>query len=133
MRLSRQREEQQVLHCLFFPSLRIEEEELDKYSIPAKTESDKYKVIRTFSFLKSRMSSTRNKTKVEGKKKTKNKKTSHKGCVVSPSLGQGFGLFRPGPMGGAGTEEMFFESVKARVTEQMRCPASFLSMINPLF
>lgn len=71
---SRQREEQQVLHCLFFPSLRIEEEELDKYSIPAKTESDKYKVIRTFSFLKSRMSSTRNKTKVEGKKKNEKQK-----------------------------------------------------------
>lgn len=37
---------------------------MDKYSIPAKVESEKYKVIRTFSFLKSRMSSTRNKTKV---------------------------------------------------------------------
>ncbi|TMS08080.1 Rho guanine nucleotide exchange factor 28 [Larimichthys crocea] len=43
---------------------RIEEEELDKYNIPTKVESEKYKVIRTFSFLKSRMSSTRNKTKV---------------------------------------------------------------------
>ncbi|XP_029371284.1 rho guanine nucleotide exchange factor 28 isoform X2 [Echeneis naucrates] len=41
----------------------IEEEELDKYNIPTKAESEKYKVIRTFSFLKSRMSSTRNKTK----------------------------------------------------------------------
>ncbi|XP_035801940.2 rho guanine nucleotide exchange factor 28 isoform X3 [Amphiprion ocellaris] len=46
---------------------RIEEEELDKYSIPTKAESEKYKVIRTFSFLKSRMSSTRNKTKGKGK------------------------------------------------------------------
>ncbi|XP_035766272.1 rho guanine nucleotide exchange factor 28 [Neolamprologus brichardi] len=45
----------------------IEEEELDKYNIPAKTESEKYKVIRTFSFLKSRMSSTRNKSKGKGK------------------------------------------------------------------
>ncbi|XP_051794630.1 rho guanine nucleotide exchange factor 28 isoform X2 [Acanthochromis polyacanthus] len=45
----------------------IEEEELDKYSIPTKAESEKYKVIRTFSFLKSRMSSTRNKTKGKGK------------------------------------------------------------------
>ncbi|XP_022624945.1 rho guanine nucleotide exchange factor 28 [Seriola dumerili] len=45
----------------------IEEEELDKYNIPTKTESEKYKVIRTFSFLKSRMSSTRNKTKGKGK------------------------------------------------------------------
>uniref|UniRef100_A0A3Q4GY40 Rho guanine nucleotide exchange factor (GEF) 28a n=1 Tax=Neolamprologus brichardi TaxID=32507 RepID=A0A3Q4GY40_NEOBR len=43
------------------------EEELDKYNIPAKTESEKYKVIRTFSFLKSRMSSTRNKSKGKGK------------------------------------------------------------------
>ncbi|XP_041666310.1 rho guanine nucleotide exchange factor 28 isoform X2 [Cheilinus undulatus] len=45
----------------------IEEEELDKYNIPTKVESEKYKVIRTFSFLKSRMSSTRNKTKGKGK------------------------------------------------------------------
>ncbi|XP_026153056.1 rho guanine nucleotide exchange factor 28 isoform X3 [Mastacembelus armatus] len=45
----------------------IEEEELDKYSIPAKVESEKYKVIRTFSFLKNRMSSTRNKSKGKGK------------------------------------------------------------------
>ncbi|XP_069556899.1 rho guanine nucleotide exchange factor 28 [Brachyistius frenatus] len=45
----------------------IEEEELDKYNIPTKAESEKYKVIRTFSFLKSRMSSTRNKTKGKGK------------------------------------------------------------------
>uniref|UniRef100_A0A8D0AJV2 Rho guanine nucleotide exchange factor 28 n=1 Tax=Sander lucioperca TaxID=283035 RepID=A0A8D0AJV2_SANLU len=45
----------------------IEEEELDKYNIPTKVESEKYKVIRTFSFLKSRMSSTRNKTKAKGK------------------------------------------------------------------
>ncbi|KAM3843308.1 rho guanine nucleotide exchange factor 28-like, partial [Diretmus argenteus] len=45
----------------------IEEEELDKYNIPSKVESEKYKVIRTFSFLKSRMSSTRNKNKGKGK------------------------------------------------------------------
>ncbi|XP_041826213.1 rho guanine nucleotide exchange factor 28 isoform X2 [Melanotaenia boesemani] len=47
----------------------IEEEELDKYNIPTKAESEKYKVIRTFSFLKSRMSSTRNKSKGKGKDK----------------------------------------------------------------
>ncbi|KAM9841634.1 rho guanine nucleotide exchange factor 28 [Aulostomus maculatus] len=47
----------------------IEEEDLDKYNIPTKVESEKYKVIRTFSFLKSRMSSTRNKTKGKGKDK----------------------------------------------------------------
>ncbi|XP_076019628.1 rho guanine nucleotide exchange factor 28 isoform X3 [Genypterus blacodes] len=45
----------------------IEEEESDKYSIPSKVESEKYKVIRTFSFLKSRMASTRNKSKGKGK------------------------------------------------------------------
>lgn len=43
---------------------RIEDEEWDKYIIPSKVESEKYKVSRTFSFLKNRMSSTRNKTKV---------------------------------------------------------------------
>ncbi|KAK0150676.1 Rho guanine nucleotide exchange factor 28 [Merluccius polli] len=45
----------------------IEEEEFDKYNIPSKADSDKYKVIRTFSFLKNRMSSTRNKSKGKGK------------------------------------------------------------------
>ncbi|XP_030225642.1 rho guanine nucleotide exchange factor 28 isoform X3 [Gadus morhua] len=56
---------------------RIEDEEdWDKYIIPSKVESEKYKVSRTFSFLKSRMSSTRSKAKVkekevkEGKQKT---------------------------------------------------------------
>lgn len=44
---------------------------MDKYSIPTKAESDKYRVIRTFSFLKSRMSSTRSKTKVKICKKLK--------------------------------------------------------------
>uniref|UniRef100_A0A3B3I260 Phorbol-ester/DAG-type domain-containing protein n=1 Tax=Oryzias latipes TaxID=8090 RepID=A0A3B3I260_ORYLA len=46
---------------------RIEDEEWDKYIIPSKVETEKYKVSRTFSFLKNRMSSTRNKTKVKGK------------------------------------------------------------------
>ncbi|XP_068608751.1 rho guanine nucleotide exchange factor 28 [Brachionichthys hirsutus] len=50
----------------------IEEEALDKYHIPTKVESEKYSVIRTFSFLKSRMSSTRNKTK--GKEKDREAK-----------------------------------------------------------
>nr|XP_020469249.1 rho guanine nucleotide exchange factor 28-like isoform X2 [Monopterus albus] len=54
---------------------RIEEEELDKYSIPTKVESEKYKVIRTLSFLKNRMSSTRNKSKFsKGKGKDKEAK-----------------------------------------------------------
>ncbi|MFT7815627.1 rho guanine nucleotide exchange factor 28 [Arapaima gigas] len=47
----------------------IEEEEWDKYIIPSKAESEKYKVSRTFSFLKSRMSSTRNKNKGKAKER----------------------------------------------------------------
>ncbi|KAM6965456.1 rho guanine nucleotide exchange factor 28-like [Aplochiton taeniatus] len=68
----------------------IEDEEWDKYIIPSKVESEKYKVSRTFSFLKSRMSSTRNKTKVKGKEikevKEKTGSTSgHQFVPVSPS------------------------------------------------
>ncbi|XP_041093018.1 rho guanine nucleotide exchange factor 28-like isoform X2 [Polyodon spathula] len=48
---------------------RIEEEEWDKYIIPSKCESEKFKVSRTISFLKSRMSSTRNKNKGKNKDK----------------------------------------------------------------
>ncbi|XP_068104536.1 rho guanine nucleotide exchange factor 28 isoform X2 [Hyperolius riggenbachi] len=46
---------------------RIEEEEWDRYMTPAKPEAEKNKVSRTFSFLRSRMSSTRNKTKTKNK------------------------------------------------------------------
>ncbi|XP_045545813.1 rho guanine nucleotide exchange factor 28 isoform X4 [Salmo salar] len=53
---------------------RIEEEEWDKYNIPSKVASEKYKVIRTFSFLKSRMSSTRNKNKGKEKEREKEEK-----------------------------------------------------------
>ncbi|XP_078107287.1 rho guanine nucleotide exchange factor 28-like isoform X1 [Sander vitreus] len=68
----------------------IEDEELDKYIIPSKVESEKYKVSRTFSFLKSRMSSTRNKTKVKGKEVKEGKEKSgaangHQFVPVSPS------------------------------------------------
>ncbi|XP_056888006.1 rho guanine nucleotide exchange factor 28-like isoform X3 [Takifugu flavidus] len=69
---------------------RIEDEEWDKYIIPSKVESEKYKVSRTFSFLKSRMSSTRNKTKVktkeikEGKERSSNT-NGHQFVPVSPS------------------------------------------------
>ncbi|XP_035495943.2 rho guanine nucleotide exchange factor 28 isoform X3 [Scophthalmus maximus] len=68
----------------------IEDEEWDKYIIPSKTESEKYKVSRTFSFLKSRMSSTRNKTKVKGKEVKEGKEKSgaangHQFVPVSPS------------------------------------------------
>ncbi|XP_069379579.1 rho guanine nucleotide exchange factor 28-like isoform X4 [Paralichthys olivaceus] len=68
----------------------IEDEEWDKYIIPSKAESEKYKVSRTFSFLKSRMSSTRNKTKVKGKEVKEGKEKSgaangHQFVPVSPS------------------------------------------------
>lgn len=43
---------------------RIQEEEWDDYIIPAKSESEKHKVSRTFSFLMNRMTSPRNKSKV---------------------------------------------------------------------
>ncbi|XP_005386124.1 PREDICTED: rho guanine nucleotide exchange factor 28 [Chinchilla lanigera] len=46
---------------------RIEEEEWDKFIIPAKSESEKYKVSRTFSFLMNRMTSPRNKSKMKNK------------------------------------------------------------------
>ncbi|XP_070689414.1 rho guanine nucleotide exchange factor 28-like isoform X2 [Pempheris klunzingeri] len=69
---------------------RIEDEEWDKYIIPSKVESEKYKVSRTFSFLKSRMSSTRNKTKVKAKEVKEGKEKSgaangHQFVPVSPS------------------------------------------------
>ncbi|XP_029018307.1 rho guanine nucleotide exchange factor 28-like isoform X3 [Betta splendens] len=68
----------------------IEDEEWDKYIIPSKVESEKYKVSRTFSFLKSRMSSTRSKTKVKGKelKEGRDKAgvpSGHQFAPVSPS------------------------------------------------
>ncbi|XP_053147245.1 rho guanine nucleotide exchange factor 28 isoform X2 [Hemicordylus capensis] len=46
---------------------RIQEEEWDKFIIPTKSESEKYKVSRTFSFLMNRMASTRNKSKAKNK------------------------------------------------------------------
>ncbi|XP_054467201.1 rho guanine nucleotide exchange factor 28-like [Anoplopoma fimbria] len=68
----------------------IEDEEWDKYIIPSKVESEKYKVSRTFSFLKSRMSSTRNKTKVKGKEVKEGKEKTgasngHQFVPTSPS------------------------------------------------
>ncbi|XP_029430756.1 rho guanine nucleotide exchange factor 28 isoform X2 [Rhinatrema bivittatum] len=71
---------------------RIEEEEWDKYITPIKSESEKYKVSRTFSFLKSRMSSTRNKNKTKNKdSKEKEKLSRHQFAVgtfagVAPCL-----------------------------------------------
>ncbi|XP_006899095.1 PREDICTED: rho guanine nucleotide exchange factor 28-like [Elephantulus edwardii] len=46
---------------------RIQEEEWDKYIIPTKSESEKYKVSRTFSFLMNRMTNPRNKSKMKNK------------------------------------------------------------------
>ncbi|XP_029940888.1 rho guanine nucleotide exchange factor 28 isoform X2 [Salarias fasciatus] len=66
----------------------IEEEDLDKYSVPTKAESEKYKVIRTFSFLKSRMSSTRNKSKGKGKdREAKDKQLNGHRFSTGPCLG----------------------------------------------
>ncbi|XP_059999098.1 LOW QUALITY PROTEIN: rho guanine nucleotide exchange factor 28 [Lagenorhynchus albirostris] len=57
---------------------RIQEEEWDKYIMPAKSESEKYKVSRTFSFLMNRMTSPRNKSKTKGKDaKDKEKLSRH--------------------------------------------------------
>ncbi|XP_032966760.1 rho guanine nucleotide exchange factor 28 isoform X1 [Rhinolophus ferrumequinum] len=57
---------------------RIPEEEWDKYIIPAKSESEKYKVSRTFSFLMNRMTSPRNKSKTKSKDaKDKEKLSRH--------------------------------------------------------
>ncbi|NXQ10322.1 ARG28 factor, partial [Peucedramus taeniatus] len=57
---------------------RIQEEEWNKYVVPSKNESEKYKVGRTFSFLMNRMTSTRNKCKTKNKDtKEKEKSTRH--------------------------------------------------------
>ncbi|NXI15928.1 ARG28 factor, partial [Irena cyanogastra] len=57
---------------------RIQEEEWNEYVIPSKSESEKYKVSRTFSFLMNRMTSTRNKCKTKNKDtKDKEKPTRH--------------------------------------------------------
>nr|KAF6488743.1 Rho guanine nucleotide exchange factor 28 [Molossus molossus] len=57
---------------------RIPEEEWDKYIIPAKSDSEKYKVSRTFSFIMNRMTSPRNKSKTKSKDaKDKEKLSRH--------------------------------------------------------
>ncbi|XP_051978943.1 rho guanine nucleotide exchange factor 28-like isoform X3 [Xyrauchen texanus] len=66
----------------------IEEEEWDKYIIPSKIESEKYKVSRTFSFIKSRMYSTRNKNKGKGKEReTKDKQVNGHQFLAGSVLG----------------------------------------------
>ncbi|KAL2294474.1 hypothetical protein Nmel_008206, partial [Mimus melanotis] len=65
---------------IFFTDLyfRVQEEEWNKYVIPSKNESEKYKVSRTFSFLMNRMTSTRNKCKMKNKDtKDKEKPARH--------------------------------------------------------
>nr|XP_057927173.1 rho guanine nucleotide exchange factor 28-like isoform X2 [Doryrhamphus excisus] len=71
----------------------IEDEEWDKYIIPSKVEPEKYKVSRTFSFLKNRMSSTRNKTKVKGKEVKDGKEKT--------GAANGHQFFPPSPSGPA--------------------------------
>ncbi|XP_067425369.1 rho guanine nucleotide exchange factor 28 isoform X2 [Emydura macquarii macquarii] len=67
---------------------RIQEEEWDKYIIPTKSESEKYKVSRTFSFLMNRMTSTRNKCKTKNKDaKDKEKLNRHQFITGSFSAG----------------------------------------------
>uniref|UniRef100_A0A668T746 Rho guanine nucleotide exchange factor (GEF) 28a n=1 Tax=Oreochromis aureus TaxID=47969 RepID=A0A668T746_OREAU len=84
-------EEQRTFNLTETPrEKRIEDEDWDKYIIPSKVESEKYKVSRTFSFLKNRMSSTRSKTKVKGKEVKEGKEKSvtsngHQFVPVSPS------------------------------------------------
>ncbi|XP_014866073.1 PREDICTED: rho guanine nucleotide exchange factor 28-like isoform X4 [Poecilia mexicana] len=66
----------------------IEEEELEKCNIPTKAESEKYRVTRTFSFLKNRMSSTRNKSKGKGKdREAKDKHLNGHRFATGPCLG----------------------------------------------
>ncbi|XP_047007804.1 rho guanine nucleotide exchange factor 28 isoform X5 [Ictalurus punctatus] len=66
---------------------RIEEEGWDKYIIPSKTEPEKYKVSRTFSFIKSRMYSTRSKKGKAKEKEVKEKQGSGHQFAAGPVLG----------------------------------------------
>ncbi|XP_073440173.1 rho guanine nucleotide exchange factor 28 isoform X2 [Dendrobates tinctorius] len=66
---------------------RIEEEEWDRYMTPAKPECEKNKVSRTFSFLRSRMSSTRNKNKEKSKIKESKEKVSRHQFVTGTFTG----------------------------------------------
>ncbi|XP_060719295.1 rho guanine nucleotide exchange factor 28 isoform X2 [Tachysurus vachellii] len=65
----------------------IEEEGWDKYIIPSKTEPEKYKVSRTFSFIKSRMYSTRSKKGKAKEKEVKEKQSSGHQFAAGPVLG----------------------------------------------
>ncbi|KAB5522559.1 hypothetical protein PHYPO_G00160970 [Pangasianodon hypophthalmus] len=65
----------------------IEEEGWDKYIIPSKTEPEKYKVSRTFSFIKSRMYSTRSKKGKAKEKEVKEKQGNGHQFAAGPVLG----------------------------------------------
>ncbi|XP_072310586.1 rho guanine nucleotide exchange factor 28 [Eucyclogobius newberryi] len=65
----------------------IEEEEQDKYYTPVKVESEKHKVIRTFSFLKNRMSTTRNKSKGKKDREAKDRQLNGHRFSTGPCLG----------------------------------------------
>ncbi|XP_048148713.1 rho guanine nucleotide exchange factor 28 isoform X1 [Corvus hawaiiensis] len=76
--LPEQSQEQRYGCVLRRAGSRIQEEEWNKYAVPSKNESEKYKVSRTFSFLMNRMTSTRNKCKTKNKDtKDKEKPTRH--------------------------------------------------------
>ncbi|KAI5608254.1 rho guanine nucleotide exchange factor 28 isoform X6 [Silurus asotus] len=66
---------------------RIEEEGWDKYIIPSKSEPEKYKVSRTFSFIKSRMYSTRSKKGKAKEKEVKEKQSNGHQFAAGPVLG----------------------------------------------
>ncbi|XP_046694848.1 rho guanine nucleotide exchange factor 28 isoform X3 [Silurus meridionalis] len=65
----------------------IEEEGWDKYIIPSKSEPEKYKVSRTFSFIKSRMYSTRSKKGKAKEKEVKEKQSNGHQFAAGPVLG----------------------------------------------
>ncbi|MEE6458623.1 hypothetical protein FKM82_000364 [Ascaphus truei] len=66
---------------------RIEEEEWDKYLTPTKPESEKNKVSRTFSFLRNRMTSTRNKSKIKNKDTKEKEKVNRHQFVLGTFSG----------------------------------------------
>uniref|UniRef100_A0A8C8RPL7 Rho guanine nucleotide exchange factor 28 n=1 Tax=Pelusios castaneus TaxID=367368 RepID=A0A8C8RPL7_9SAUR len=67
---------------------RIQEEDWNKFIIPTKSESEKYKVSRTFSFLMNRMTNTRNKCKTKNKDaKEKEKLNRHQFITGNVSAG----------------------------------------------
>lgn len=133
-----------------FHLCRIEEEESDQYNIPAKVESEKYRVIRTFSFLKSRMSSTRNKSKVGMLTQNSLIRNPPVGATDAFSYFQLMEIFIMLQVQNAGSwprhgicdsscslwdtsRKCFWKYLKVGVTDQTWCPASFLLMINPVF